>query len=611
MTRRSWITLALFGASLLVVLLGIAWISDAALSLVDREVEARRQAAVEENVRLALWRMDSSLAPLIANESARPYFTYAAFYPAGRAYDRMFAELGEGDALVASPLLAETIEHVLLHFQIDAANNVTSPSVPQGKQRDLAIAEHVDEERLSVREQRLAELRSILEKEDLASRLLSEEKAIFAVANRKITDEGAQAAATPKGKSSQEWAFRTRNVQQASSYNNPIAQNADGAYDANQNTVVPQQAQQQVLKAPGGKRSAFEVGEVRQGPLTPLWIKGSLLLARRVRLGGAEYIQGVWLDWASVREWLLSTVRDLLPAAELRAVAEGGGAEERRLASVPAHLIAGALPVDPEPLAKPVKLVLWIAWSGVLLAAAAVAALLFGALALSERRAAFVSAVTHELRTPLTTFRMYSEMLAEGMVKDEAKQKRYLDTLKREAVRLSHLVENVLAFARIERGRHTGKIEELALAEVLDRFGDRMRDRAAQAGMSVVVEKPAAQAKVKADATAVEQILFNLVDNACKYASAADDKTITIATEARGGRLLLRVRDRGPGINRAAKRRLFAPFSRSAEAAAGSAPGVGLGLALSRRLARSMGGELVLEEQAGGGASFALTLPSA
>ncbi len=72
---------------------------------------------------------------------------------------------------------------------------------------------------------------------------------------------------------------------------------------------------------------------------------------------------------------------------------------------------------------------------------------------LSERRRIFVSAVTHELRTPLTTFRLYTDMLADGMVSGEEKRRSYLERLRGEAQRLSHLVENVLFYARLESGR--------------------------------------------------------------------------------------------------------------------------------------------------------------
>ena len=113
--------------------------------------------------------------------------------------------------------------------------------------------------------------------------------------------------------------------------------------------------------------------------------------------------------------------------------------------------------------------------------------------------------------------------------------------------------------------------------------------------------------RVIADPAAVEQILFNLVDNACKYAALAIDRTLHLEAQTRGGWFYLRVRDHGPGVDSARRRMLFQAFRKSAEDAAVSAPGVGLGLALCRRLARDMGGNLRYEPHASG-ASFALSL---
>lgn len=113
---------------------------------------------------------------------------------------------------------------------------------------------------------------------------------------------------------------------------------------------------------------------------------------------------------------------------------------------------------------------LLIAWACVLLGAAAVVLLLRGAVTLSERRGAFVSAVTHELRTPLTTFRLYAEMLAEGMVADENKRAGYFSRLREQADRLSHLVENVLAYARLARGRSDCRPQILTLGELIGRM---------------------------------------------------------------------------------------------------------------------------------------------
>jgi signal transduction histidine kinase len=238
-----------------------------------------------------------------------------------------------------------------------------------------------------------------------------------------------------------------------------------------------------------------------------------------------------------------------------------------------------------------------------------------GAVTLSERRGAFVSAVTHELRTPLTTFRMYTEMLADGMV-DERRRDRYVRTLQAEAERLGHLVENVLAYARLERNRHGGRVEVLPVAEVVARCQEHLAARAAQAEMTLVVAiDAAADAELRVDAAAVERVLFNLVDNACKYAASATDRRIHLEAGApAGGAVTLRVRDHGPGVDPRDARRLFRPFSKSAKEAAQTAPGVGLGLALGRRLARAMGGALRVEPnttERGGGACFALQLPLA
>jgi len=352
--------------------------------------------------------------------------------------------------------------------------------------------------------------------------------------------------------------------------------------------------------------------------MKPLWVGDILVLARRVLHDGKTYLQGCWLDWAGMRQWLLASVENLLPDANLQSLrvdSEDAGA--RRLAALPVVLDPGDLAPVGTTLSSPVLISLLIAWGCVLLAAAAVAVLLLGVMTLSERRAAFVSAVTHELRTPLTTFRLYSEMLAKGMVADESKRTQYLSTLYTEAERLSHLVGNVLAYARIEKnGRATERVETVEIQELFDRTQERLAERAAQADMQLRVTTPSdSQAgtpstSARVDVAAVEQILLNLVDNACKYASPRSNGTINMHAESYAGRINIHVQDSGPGISRQAARRLFRPFSKSANEAANSAPGVGLGLALSRRLARGMGGDLRLDPSVKDGACFVLSLPT-
>jgi signal transduction histidine kinase len=252
------------------------------------------------------------------------------------------------------------------------------------------------------------------------------------------------------------------------------------------------------------------------------------------------------------------------------------------------------------------------AWAAMAVAAAAVGALLASVLALSERRAAFVSSVTHELRTPLTTFRLYSGLLEEGMVA-AAEVPTYHATLRREADRLTHLVENVLAYARLERGRHAARLAPVSVGDLLARVTPRPAERATQAGFDWQIEADDATRRltVTTDPAAVEQVLFNLVDNACKYARAAEPALIAVTATPRGRCLAVAVRDHGPGVTARETARLFEPFRKSARDAAESATGVGLGLALSRRLARQMGGDLAHEPPIDGGSRFVLTVPVA
>src|SRR5262245_56321210 len=194
-------------------------------------------------------------------------------------------------------------------------------------------------------------------------------------------------------------------------------------------------------------------------------------------------------------------------------------------------------------------------------------------------------------------------MLHDGMVTAEERPS-YLATLKQEADRLAHLVDNVLVFSRLERRAPELRIESLSLAELLERAVPRLAERAAQAGLALQVEiaPELVDEPVRMDLASTEQILLNLVDNACKYAPNPARPELHLTAAARGRHLALRLRDHGPGIEARERRRIFRPFHRPATLAAGSAPGVGLGLALSRRLARRLGGDRGLGDSGGGGA---------
>lgn len=341
-------------------------------------------------------------------------------------------------------------------------------------------------------------------------------------------------------------------------------------------------------------------------PPRPVWIRARLFLLKPVS-GPGRAVSGAWIDLPALQARLLAEARDLLPAARL-IPAEAATDDGLVLASFPLRLDPGPLPVYAGSFSAPVTLSLVAGWSAAVVAIAAAAFLIFGVMRLSERRASFVSAVTHELRTPLTTFRLYSDMLESGAVKPE-KRGDYLRVLSREADRLSHLVENVLSFSQIERGSARSVVGESTVSALLEPMRERLEARLATAGLTLEMDV-ACDLHVRVDSAAVEHILFNLIDNAAKYAAAGDPPQVEIRVLTVGRHVEISVSDHGPGIPVAERGRIFRAFHKSAREAAESRPGVGLGLALSRRLAKSLGGGLDCVD-AKNGACFVLRLPAA
>ena len=497
MTRplRAWIAFAL---CFLLGLLAMGWISREVVRLDRSEREAREQAAVEESVRLALWRMDSALTALVAQESSRPPSFYLSARESG-------ATKGEGSR--SEPPPAEGTPYVLIHFQLEDDGRLSSPQVP-GK-RLAAGGERLADDRKSTTgaaepgafPERLSRLRSLLSADSLWGTITLDEQTVQM--GEQVTDVQEPA--------DQQVAQQASSWQRQSLLNSQERRARAGNY----------QELNRMAQAQNGSEVSVPGGAVRVGWMKPVWFGEALVLARRVSVSGRSVIQGLWLDWPGVKSWLLPMISDLLPRADLSpAGPEPGDRETRRLAALPALLVPGPIASATSPPVvgwSPLAITLAIAWACVLLGAGAAAVLLRGVMALSERRGAFVSAVTHELRTPLTTFRMYTEMLSGGMVLEEEKRRSYLTTLAREAERLGHLVQNVLAYSRLERGRPGGALETVAIGDALARVARHLGERAEQAGMTLVIDDdPGTQAaKVRADISAVDQVLFNLVDNAC------------------------------------------------------------------------------------------------
>ena len=617
--------------------------------------------AVEQRDRIsrAVWRLDTMLTPLIAQESTRPPETYRPFLiespevaaddPARqsrRPITRNGLTVGEGEA-IPSPLLGWTSDYVRVHFQIDDDGVWSSPQVPA---QDEPWRNWIASDEVERRRRLLDELRSSVSSTELFARLPTAQLAIRAdkIYATNTSDYGGNLDAARVGDTS---AYRQDSLMQMEQAGLNGAEGARGASDAGQEvrdwelrnrlfeTFANESLRNQRIVL---EYEQAQVGSefVAEGVTRPVWNGDKLLLIRRVPGEGCELIQGCWLDWTKLRERLLADIVELLPEADLRP-ADGKVPLEPSmlLATLPVRLVVPeATPgigneagVSSRPSA--VRRVLTVAW--VLMAAALIAGgvLIIQAESLAERRAQFVSSVTHELRTPLTTFRMYAEMLESGMVPPGESTRGYLSTLRIESERLEHLIENVLAYSRIEHGRTKRKPTTLRLGELLARIEPRLRGRADGAGFAWRLEVDSARCSsesggdasdaessgarenedllarvVSVDPIAYEQILFNLVDNACKY-GRGENSSVTVRIVLDETSWTTEVSDRGPGLDAAVRRRLFRPFSKTDFEAATTAPGIGLGLALCRRLAQGMGGRLELADEPASGACFRLRLP--
>ncbi|MGE9296994.1 MAG: sensor histidine kinase [Puniceicoccales bacterium] len=224
----------------------------------------------------------------------------------------------------------------------------------------------------------------------------------------------------------------------------------------------------------------------------------------------------------------------------------------------------------------------------------------------AQRKTTFVANVSHELKTPLTSIRMFAEMLAEGRVGDETKRQRYLQTMLNETQRLTRLVNNVLDFSRLERGKRDFQHETLDLGATVESILEGHRERLASDGLAVTFIPPVAPLHAKADRDAIEQILLNLLDNAVKYAAAGERAEVRLQGASPSWKLS--VCDFGPGIPARERRQVFESFHRVDDRLTAERPGCGLGLSIAARLAEGLGGQLSLSENKPTGCCFTLTV---
>lgn len=637
---RLWIP---FACCLGVLALVLLWISDTVLRLEASEGRARQEAATEAATRIALWRLEAATNDrlvdiALADESTQARFVRMRLRAGDDGFARPLGPVAPEDLAVAKGGMKAQSKGPPLPSALAArgalADALRKASAPQGG----FIAGLDGQLQCNIPGNNAPLVANTAD-----GNASSIQQAADTAGNRSQFGQGTQARQAIDAPAQMAQVQQRSNAYYAEDYRqrnalstlNAAIQNDDNG-DGNLFNRIALRQQAALSKSvaannPSSANPASSLQPVKDGKpsvdleaaaeawtragaetLTPYraaWIGNALCLLRPEPDGAVGCI---WLDWPALSAWLLGQCRDLLPSARLVPTPDvtNASASDARLATLPVTLIPGQVPAATRASLSPMTLALAACWGFALLAAAGVAALLWGTARLSERRATFVSAVTHELRTPLTTFQLYTEMLARDMVPDPGRRQLYLETLQKESVRLIHLVENVLGFSRIERGRAPRRLESVTASELAERLRPHLEGRLAEAGMTLATDIPAADAALvlRTDATAVGQVLFNLADNAAKYA-ARPGSVVELRVSQRGKALAFTFADKGPGLAKSARRKLFQAFSRAAEEAAGDKPGVGLGLAFSRRLARSLGGDLVLDSSTPDGTSFTLLLP--
>ena len=222
----------------------------------------------------------------------------------------------------------------------------------------------------------------------------------------------------------------------------------------------------------------------------------------------------------------------------------------------------------------------------------------------------FLAAMSHELRTPLNAIAGYADLLLVGVRGPLTRDQRAdLERVQKAQRHLSGLIGEVLNFARVEAGRVQYRIASVPVSSLvadLQGFVDpQLQDRA----LSFHCEPPADHLAVRADPEKVRQILINLISNSVKFTPPGG--RIDVRCQQAADRVLIQVTDTGIGIPPDRLESVFEPFVQIHRTLTESAGGIGLGLAISRDLARGMGGELTAESVQGVGSTFTLSLPAA
>jgi signal transduction histidine kinase len=528
---------------------------------------------------------------LMAREVGRPYFHYQNLM-----HD---PQTSAGVSVSLSPLANASKDALVAgYFQLDAKGRTTTPTV-NDEVPELSQSEQLAQNR-AFRDQVAS---------DLSRQLAPAEKPKAQVAVRTRSTPGPRAPAPPTLEAvapPQQAATQVIRVDPS-----VYVQNANPNAVYSQQVGVPDRLDKRQAAAP---TVAPSVTQANSGSVTitisplewrTLLFAGvpTLIAVRQVETPDRSLTQGFVIDRRALTTWLATRSGNML--AELRPDDSLGVPVAQRwgLTVQPSPASVTKAAEDASAAARKF-LIRFVGASGAsVLTAALILLLVTRAEKLARERSEFAAAAAHELRTPLAGLQLYGEMLAEGLG-DPAKMRDYARRMSEDSARLGRVVSNILGFSQLERGNLAVDARPGFLSDVLCELVDRVRPALERSGALLELDIPG-NLHAHFDPDALARIVSNLLDNAEKYARRAVDRTIRLAAADRGDIVEVTVADRGPGIPDRSK--LFQAFSRGVGGDDVPA-GLGLGLALSRSLARAMGGELEHRSRDGGGSTFVLQM---
>ena len=225
---------------------------------------------------------------------------------------------------------------------------------------------------------------------------------------------------------------------------------------------------------------------------------------------------------------------------------------------------------------------------------------------LENNRQEFVANVSHELRTPLSLIKGYVETLIDGAKDNPEVQTKFLQIIEKHADRLAFLIEDLLLLSKLDSGQVAMNFQRLEIGPIIDQVMEDLGAKADDRRVTLVNSFPP-ETVARADGDRLQQVLFNLVDNAIKYGKP--DGRVEVGGGPVEGGVSVFVRDDGPGIPPEARERIFERFYRVDKARSRDQGGTGLGLSIVKHIIQAHGGEVRVESELGQGTTFRFTLP--